>query len=57
MARASPLGRVAARPAFGFWLWLMACGTIAGMKEVIAVVRPFLAEKVLEALKLAPIEA
>lgn len=57
MARASPLGRVAARPAFAFWLWLMTCGTIAWMKEVIAVVRPFLAEKVLEALKLAPIEA
>ncbi len=27
------------------------------MKEVIAVVKPFLAEKVLEALKLAPLEA
>lgn len=27
------------------------------MQEVIAVVRPFLAEKVLEALKLAPLEA
>lgn len=27
------------------------------MKQIIAVVRPFLAEKVLEALKLAPIEA
>lgn len=27
------------------------------MKEVIAIVRPFLAEKVLEALRLAPIEA
>jgi nitrogen regulatory protein PII len=27
------------------------------MKEVIAVVRPFLAERVLEALRLAPIEA
>ena len=27
------------------------------MKEVIAIVRPFLAERVLEALRLAPIEA
>ena len=27
------------------------------MKEVIAVVKPFLAERVLEALKLAPLEA
>jgi nitrogen regulatory protein PII len=32
-------------------------GKLGGMKEVIAVVRPFLAEKVLEALRLAPIEA
>jgi len=28
-----------------------------GMKEVIAVVKPFLAERVLEALRLAPLEA
>ena len=32
-------------------------GKIDPMKEVIAVVKPFLAERVLEALKLAPLEA
>jgi len=32
-------------------------GTMSPMKEVIAVVKPFLAERVLEALKLAPLEA
>jgi nitrogen regulatory protein PII len=32
-------------------------GKIDAMKEVIAVVKPFLAERVLEALKLAPLEA
>jgi len=32
-------------------------GKIRPMKEVIAVVKPFLAERVLEALKLAPLEA
>lgn len=32
-------------------------GTGALVKEVIAIVKPFLAERVLEALKLAPLEA
>lgn len=38
-------------------MWSTGCGTLLLMKEVIAIVRPFLAEKVLEALRLAPIEA
>jgi len=33
-----------------------ACG-LSGMKEIIAIVKPFLAERVLEAIKLAPLEA
>jgi nitrogen regulatory protein PII len=31
--------------------------TVVAMKEVIAIVKPFLAERVLEALKFAPLEA
>jgi len=33
------------------------CGERKAMKEVIAIVKPFLAERVLEALKFAPLEA
>ncbi len=32
-------------------------GTLGGVKQVIAIVKPFLAEKVLEALRHAPLEA
>lgn len=32
-------------------------GTLPGVKEVIAIVKPFLAERVLESLRFAPLEA
>jgi nitrogen regulatory protein P-II 1 len=52
----SVISRPARRSLHG-WISSLGIDRMAGMKQVIAVIKPFLAEKVLDGLKRAPLEA